>query len=113
MAQDLITRSLEEITDYLSFERLCNNLMAVHGYYNLEPLGGVHDYGRDALQVIRSDVGGTNVFAYSVRKDWHTKLFADANTIRKNNIDCTELVFVCTSRFTTSERDLAIATIKQ
>ena len=113
MTQDLITRSLAEITDYVSFERFCNNLMAVQGYYNMEPLGGVHDSGRDALQVARNDGGDTKVFAYSVRKDWQIKLFADAEAIRDNDIDCTDLVFVCTAQFTTNERDVTVAKIKQ
>jgi hypothetical protein len=65
MGANVTIYCLEELTDYLQFERLCHDLMALEGYKDIEPLGGFSDKGRDAILV---DNSRNTIFAYSVRK---------------------------------------------
>lgn len=108
MAVDPIVHCLERLTDYDQFERLCSDLMAGAEYPDIEPLGGRSDSGRDALHVCRSDANDVTIFAYSVRKDWRTKLTEDCDTIRDCGHAPNRIVFVCTSSFTTGQRDKAV-----
>ncbi|ODA32138.1 hypothetical protein [Planctopirus hydrillae] len=111
MAADPIIYSLEQLTDYDQFERLCHDMMALDGFRNIEPIGGSKDKGRDALHV-DSSTGTVTIFAYSVREDWRTKLSQDSKKIPKHGHACNRLVFLCTATFTPSERDEAIRFIK-
>lgn len=97
---------LEQITDYLQFERLCHDLMALEGYPAIEPLGGFKDKGRDAIHTDSSN--RVTIFAYSVREDWRVKLVEDAGKVRKHGHKCDLFVFITTADFTPSERDEAI-----
>ena len=45
MAADPIIYSLEQVTDYDQFERLCSDMMAIDGFGNIEPIGGSKDRG--------------------------------------------------------------------
>ena len=110
MASSLTIYCLKELTDYFNFERLCNDLMSLEGYPSIEPLGGFSDKGRDAINVDSSEK--ITIFAYSVREDWRAKLSEDADKISRHGHDCNELVFITTSKFTASERDEAVASIK-
>ncbi len=109
MGADPTIYCLENITDYMAFERLCNDLMAADGYTSIEPLGGVRDQGRDAIHVDES--GKVTIFAYSVQKKWKPKVDADAKTNHDHEHTCDELVFVTTARYSTEERDQKIAFI--
>lgn len=108
MPASLTVYLLEQVTDYIGFERLCHDLMALEGYPRIEPLGGSIDKGRDAIHVDTSS-GKTTIFAYSVREDWQAKLAEDATKIKSHNHKCDNLVFITTSDFTSGERDKAIA----
>ena len=110
MGSSLTKYCLQELTDYLEFERLCNDLMSLEGYPSIEPLGGFSDKGRDAIHIGIGDK--TTIFAYSVREDWRAKLSEDANKIKKHDHKCDNLVFITTSDFSSGERDEAINTIK-
>lgn len=110
MSANLTIYCLEKITDYFGFERLCNDLMVLEGYPNLESLGGSKDKGRDALHISKLD--GVTIFAYSVREDWLPKLFEDAGKIYKHNHLCHKLIFITTAQPTAGERDHAIANIR-
>lgn len=111
MAADPIIYSLEQLTDYDQFERLCHDMMALDGFRNLEPIGGGQDRGRDAIHVDRS-TGKVAVFAYSVREDWRTKLGQDVAKIPKHGHTCDLFVFLCTAMFTPAERDEAVDFVK-
>src|ERR1043166_555305 len=113
MAADLIAYCLEHVTDYGSFERLCNNLMFAQGYRNIEPLGGMHDAGRDALHIGVCEHSEATVFSYTVRKGWRRKVNEDARKIRRNGHVCNKFVLVCTARFSSEERDRAVADVKR
>ena len=110
MGANVTIYCLEKITDYLQFERLCHDLMALEGYKDIEPLGGFSDKGRDAVHV---DKTKNTVFAYSVREDWKVKLIEDAGKIRKHGHDCDDLVFITTAEFSASARDQAVKEIKE
>jgi len=111
MGTDLTIYCLKEITDYIGFERLCHDLMALSGYPSIEPLGGFKDKGRDAIHIDKS--GGITIFAYSVREDWRAKLSEDATKIQRNGHSCKKLVFITTSEITPGQRDEAINSIKE
>jgi hypothetical protein len=113
MGADALVYCLEQLTDYDQFERLCHDLMALDGYRNIEPLGGTKDKGRDAVHIDRNNDGKTTVFAYSVREDWRKKLGEDAEKIPKYKHNCNRFVFLCTARFTASERDEAAKFIRE
>jgi hypothetical protein len=106
MGANITIYCLENVTDYLEFERLCHDLMSLEGYSSIEPLGGFSDKGRDAIHVDKSDE--TTIFAYSVREDWRAKLAEDASKVYKHGHNCDQLVFITTARFTAGERDEAI-----
>jgi len=112
MGADALVYCLEQLTDYDQFERLCHDLMALDGYRNIEPLGGSKDKGRDAIHIDRKNGGKRTVFAYSVREDWRKKLGQDAQKIDKHKHKCDRFVFLCTARFTASERDEAAKFIR-
>lgn len=111
MVSDPTIYCLQEITDYLAFERLCHDLMVVEGFPNIEPLGGFSDKGRDAIH--KNEDNKTTLFAYSVREDWRAKLAEDAEKIHKHQHTCHELCFCVTEKFSAGQRDEAIASIKQ
>lgn len=101
---------LENITDYFQFERLCHDLMFRIGYRDIEPLGGFHDRGRDAIHI--SLDGEVTIFAYSVREDWRAKLAEDADKINRHGHECAKLIFMTTSSFSAGERDEAVSTVQ-
>ncbi len=111
MGADAIVYCLEKLTDYDQFERLCHDLMALHGYPAVEPLGGRNDKGRDAIHISKPS-GEVTIFAYSVREDWKKKLSEDAEKIRTHEHACDRLVFLSTSSLSAHERDSAIESIK-
>ena len=110
MAANLTTYCLEEVTDYIEFERLCSALMSLEGYSYIEPLGGFKDKGRDAIHVNESDK--TTIFAYSVREEWRVKLTEDAEKVHKHQHTCDQFIFITTATFTAHQRDEAVAYIK-
>lgn len=109
MGANVTVYCLENVTDYLQFERLCHDLMALEGYTKIEPLGGFRDKGRDAVHV---DKTKNSVFAYSVREDWQIKLIEDASKINNHGHNCDELIFITTAEFSASARDKALKEIK-
>jgi hypothetical protein len=109
MGANVTVYCLEKVTDYLQFERLCHDLMALEGYPSIEPLGGFSDKGRDAVHVDRSK---NTIFAYSVREDWQVKLVEDAGKVKKHGHACDELFFITTAEFSTRARDKAVEEIR-
>jgi len=112
MSADPIVYCLEHLTDYTQFERLCHDLMVLEGYRTLEPLGGCHDKGRDAIHVNRFE-NVVTIFCYSVRGDWFEKLKQDAKVIHQHGHQCDRLAYLSTYNFTSAERDDAVKFIKE
>jgi len=111
MASKTTKYDLTEITDYLGFESLCHDLMSREGYKSIQPLGGTGDKGRDAIHFDKSTSIST-VFAYSVRDDWATKLNQDLKTIKRNEHECDQVVFLSTSQISANEFDEKKRTVK-
>jgi hypothetical protein len=111
MSADLTIYCLQQVTDYVGFERLSHDVMSMVGYSTIEPLGGFKDKGRDAIHISFTD--GATIFAYSVRDDWRAKLAEDAEKINRHGHTCDHLVFITTSTITAGERDEAVDSIKQ
>lgn len=112
MAADPVIYCLERLSDYAQFERLCYDVLVAEGYSGLEPLGGSKDKGRDAVQIAGSQSPSTTVCAYSVREDWRKKLNEDCGKIKDHGHECHRVAFLCTASFSASERDTAIAHVK-
>lgn len=112
MSADRIIYCLERLSDYRDFERLCSALLAGLGYPQLDPLGGTGDKGRDAV-IRRDDAGRSIVFAYTVREDWRVKLKGDCNRINAVGHALDVLVFVCTEALSASDKDWAIAMVRE
>ena len=110
MSANLTIFCLKEVTDYFEFERLCSALMSLEGYSSIEPLGGSQDKGRDAIYVNESNQ--TTIFAYSVNKGWRVKLAEDAEKVHRHGHACNQFVFITTAKITASQRDEAVAYIK-
>lgn len=106
MSADPIIYSLERVSDYRDFERLCSALLASAGYPRIDPLGGTGDEGRDAI--IQHDEAGRKIgFAYTVRSDWRVKLASDCKRVHDKGHDPDLFVFVCTEALSASEKDFA------
>jgi len=110
VAFDPIVACLQAITDYVRYERFCTDLMRFDGFLGIEPLGGVADKSRDSVLLKN---GQNFIFHYSVRQDWKTKLWEDAEGVRRHGHPCTQIVCVNPAEFTTAERDDCIQRFKQ
>jgi hypothetical protein len=111
MAADPIIYCLEQLTDYREFEKLCCALLASQAYYpQIDPIGGTDDGGRDAI-VRNDESSGTIAFAFTVRKDWLTKLKSDSKRLNETQNKLDKLVFVCTSQLNAKEKDEAFGYI--
>jgi hypothetical protein len=103
---------LERVTDYIQFEFFCNDLMSRQDYKDIEPLGGHHDKGRDAIHHDKS-TGKDTLFTYSVREDWNAKLDEDLKKIEKHEHPCDRVVFLTTSSLSATEKDNKKAEVKK
>lgn len=111
MAADPIIICLERLTDYREFERLCCALLSDAGYQRIDPMGGTGDDGRDAIS--RDDgQGGVIVFAFTVRKDWFSKLQSDSSRVKETQTGVKTLVYVCTSSLSATDKDRAFEYIR-
>jgi hypothetical protein len=91
---------LENYTDALGFESFCNDLLS-YKYTNLQPIGGLHDSGRDGLIVLdspdgdrdrvylkkRGKSGQVTVCQYSLEDDWRAKARKTLRRLRDAQID--------------------------
>ncbi len=112
MSANPILYCLENLTDYRQFERLSSDLMSGCGFLNIEPIGGSNDRGRDAIHVSTND-NNFAIFAYTVRSDWSVKLNQDCNRIKEERHNPDQVVFVCTSDLSGSDKDKAKKKIKE
>ena len=113
MAVDSIRYCLERATDAAAFEALCCDLLSCDGYGAIEPIGGTGDGGRDAVYKPQKAGDVATLFAYSLRKDWKTKLRQDCERIQGLGHACGRLVFAFVIQPTPNERDAAIEEVKK
>lgn len=114
MPADLLTYQLENITDYIGFESLCHDLMALCGYSEIEPLGKFKDKGRDAIHVAYKKGGQkqTTIFCYSLQDDWEKKLKQDLQKIKNKGFHCDSVVFITTANIG-NKRDILISYVRE
>lgn len=105
MAADRIVYTLQHLTDYRQFERLCTDILSQSGYPDIELLGGSNDGGRDAIHISRQNPGEVTLFAYSVRSDWKQKLLQDCKRIKEEDHIFKKLIFACTSEIPATSKD--------
>lgn len=110
MAFDPIIECLKQVTDFDRYEQFCIDLLRFDGYTTIEPLGGRTDKNRDAVLRLSDE---SVIFHYSVRKDWKTKLWEDADGVLKHQHLCTKVVYVNPAEFSTSARDACIAEFEE
>jgi hypothetical protein len=91
---------------------LCCDILSCDGYESIEPIGGTSDGGRDALFTAQDSGNSVTVFAYSLRKDWKTKLRKDCERIQEVGHSCARMVFAFIKQPTPNERDTAVEEVK-
>jgi hypothetical protein len=104
MASRFTRYDLKHLTDYQGFESLCNDVMSRQGYRAIQPLGGHHDKGRDAIHFDNTSRQST-VFSYSVRGDWEDKLDEDLAKVIAHGHHCDRFTYVTTARVTPTDFD--------
>jgi hypothetical protein len=112
MASRFTLYDLEQLTDYVGFESLCNDVMSREGYTDIHPLGGHKDKGRDAIHVDISS-GSTTIFSYSVREDWQSKLEEDLEKVSKHGHRCDTFTFVTTGQVSPTQFDNKTKQVRQ
>lgn len=86
-----------------SFERLCTALLYRSGFRNILPVGGTHDDGRDAEEILQEghdEDGRRTFFQYSLEKKWESKLRRELNKVKRLCHQIEVFVFVTTSTVT-------------
>lgn len=104
--------ALEAMTDFVAFEKLCCDLLALYGgYQGIVPQGvGRIDGGKDAILVRRDSEDVTVVrqkvvFHFSLRKHYERKLWEDLCKARARGIPADLVVFLTSREVTPSARD--------
>jgi tetratricopeptide (TPR) repeat protein len=86
-----------------SFERLCTALMYRAGFRRIHPVGGTHDEGRDAEEILREghdEEGRRTFFQYSLEKKWEPKLRKELSKVKRLRHEIEVFVFTTTSAVT-------------
>jgi len=114
MSVNSIRYCLEHATDASAFESLCCDVLSLDGYGSIEPIGGSGDGGRDALHTSPDFSGPKTICAFSLRKNWKTKLLnEDCKRIKDVGHECDQVVFVFVVQPTPAEHDKLIEDVKK
>jgi tetratricopeptide (TPR) repeat protein len=95
---DAIERALEDMTDWVSFERLCCRVLSSEGY-RVDPRGGTGDGGRDAIE------GEDVTFQFSLREGTADKLDQELARYKKGKKPPREYVFVTNREVSARSKD--------
>jgi hypothetical protein len=94
-------QALNDMTDFVAFERMCCDILAFYGGYpGIVPQGdGRKDGGKDAILIRRDNYSKTwivekIVFHFSLRLDYEKKIREDLEIVKKNNLNPDRVVFV-------------------
>ena len=99
-----LLRHIEEMTDFVQFERLCSDALSLMGYLGIDPQGiGRRDGGKDAL--LNHPQFGKVVFHFSLRLDWERKLKEDIETVRRNRLPCDQFIFFTNRKVSALAKD--------
>lgn len=93
---DIIDYALDNYTDFVKFEQIANEVLTQEGFPNLNPIGGIHDDGVDAVSgsYTDADAPDTIVFQYTLQKDIPSKINNTYEKLLKNNIKFSQLYIV-------------------
>jgi len=100
--------ALDKELEPREFERLSLDLLGREGYFQMIPLGGQKDNGRDAKVRTwsgKGERGSLVVFQFSMQRDWERKLRQDVQKVRKTSPEVTGFVFVSTQEITAARQD--------
>ena len=93
MPIDFTLYALDNFTDTLQFEKLCNDLLFREGFKNLKPHGGMHDRGIDALIYVRES-NSRIICQYSTQKTFSAKIKDTLKKLMENEEECDELHYM-------------------
>lgn len=110
MALDIIEIALDSLTDHAAFEALASELMRDEGYPGVQPLGGVADQGRDAIEerFFSDGTHQTTVFQYTLQEYLSGKLDETVEKLEKASVEYHELVIVTPHRLSSELQDKLI-----
>ncbi|MCX6269387.1 MAG: hypothetical protein NTW16_18875 [Bacteroidetes bacterium] len=92
---DYIELALDYYTDFVKFERLSIEIMALEGFPHIKKIGGIHDDGIDAEVVYYMDEEiKTLVFQFSIQRNVQGKVIKTIQDLRDNGIVFNELFLV-------------------
>lgn len=99
-----LSKYIEDFTDFVEFERLCCDVLALLGYEGIDPQGlGRIDGGKDA--VLHHATRGRIVFHFSLRADWQVKALEDIKRVAQNNIRFNQMVFFTNRKASAKQKD--------
>lgn len=106
MSYDLVEVALEKYTDFTLFERLASEMMRDFGYYDITPLGGTWDEGRDAIDIKHFEGKGTikTVFQYSLQMNVSGKVIETLEKLKVNRIEYQKLIIVTNRKITSGQQ---------
>jgi hypothetical protein len=96
MAFDIVEIALDYMTDAVGFEKLAAEVMRGEGYHNIKSLGGVADFGQDAVQDRFYERKGRVriVFQFTLEDYIAGKLRKTVDRLQQKKIEFAELVIV-------------------
>jgi len=101
---DIIDFALDKFTDYTKFEQLASEILRNEGYPNIKPLGGVYDYGQDAIvENLYQNAAERIVFQFSIEKKTYKKIIDTIDKLKTNEVQFSFVVYVTTIKLTTKE----------
>jgi hypothetical protein len=93
---DIVELTLDYLKDFASFEKMASEIMLLEGWDGIQPLGGVHDLGRDAIKTsyFRAESPHVTVFQYTIEKHAADKIDRTVARLQETQVPFHELVFV-------------------
>ncbi len=105
---DIVEIALSKYTDYKGFERLACEIARNEGYPNIQPLGGVHDGGKDGEQNPLFYAQGKRqriIFQISIEDDAINKVRRTLKRLVERNEKFDTLVYITSRTVTTIKQD--------
>lgn len=112
---DPIDIALDYLTDDKLFEKLASEIMRDEGYPNINPLGGLKDFGIDAVQdkFFLHEGRSRIVFQYTIQEYLSDKINETIEKLAKNNITFHELIIVTKRSISAERQKLLIETARK
>jgi len=107
MSLDIVEIALDNLTDHVEFEKIASEIMRAQGYRNIQPLGGVSDKSRDAIQESHeiNKARNVTVFQYTLEGYLPGKIRDTIDKLNSAKIEYNELVVVTPHSISTERQD--------